>query len=226
MLRVAHTSDLHLDDRERGIRMLRRVIATAEAAEARVLVLAGDIFDHNRVSLGTLDAVTRVFGDAAMDIVILPGNHDCLGLDSVYRRGGIAAPRNVHVLGVTSDDTLDLEAHDLSVWGRAHAEYRDMNPLRDPSPRLRRHHIAVAHGHWVTGPEDLHRSWLLHHDDLESVDADYIALGHWDRAVHLDSVPVPTFYSGSPDLARSINLVALGSERTWVERLALLPEGG
>ncbi|MGE5596356.1 MAG: pirin family protein, partial [Hyphomicrobiales bacterium] len=59
--------------------------------------------------------------------------------------------------------------------------------LHADSPRLRRHHIAVAHGHWVTGPEDLHRSWLLHHDDPESVDADYIALGHWDRAVHLDS---------------------------------------
>lgn len=143
-LLVAHSSDLHMDDREESQEVVVQVIRTAEAAGARVLLLAGDIFDHNRVSLRTLDSVTRTLGDARLDVVILPGNHDCLGLDSVYERGGLASPKNIHVLGVTSDDLLDLETLDLSIWGRAHADYRDMTPLGEPLPRVRSHHIAVA----------------------------------------------------------------------------------
>ena len=223
-LRIAHTSDLHLDDHGDPIGTLERVVRTAEAAEARVLVMAGDIFEHNRVTLATLEAVTRVLGDTRLETVILPGNHDCLGLNSVYRRGGVATPANVHVLGVTSDDLLDLEGLDLSIWGRAHADYRDMSPLEQPARRLRGRHIAVAHGHWVTNHDDLHRSWLIHDEDLAALDADYVALGHWDRAVHLDSVDVPAYYSGSPHLARSINVVDLGEAGAVVRRRDLLTE--
>ena len=39
--------------------------------------------------------------------------------------------------------------------------------------------------------------------------ADYLALGHWDRPVRVGNGVVPAYYSGSPDLAQTVNLVRL-----------------
>ena len=47
--------------------------------------------------------------------------------------------------------------------------------------------------------------------------SDYVALGHWNRAVRVGNGAVPAYYSGSPDLARTVNVVRLkatGSVRT------------
>jgi DNA repair exonuclease SbcCD nuclease subunit len=207
---LIHSSDLHLgvghnpDDHE----ALHSVIAAARSLQADVLLLAGDIFDHNRLSLPTLDAAARVLGDAGLPIVILPGNHDCLAPNSVYRRGGLADPANVHVLGITADNAVTLPGLDLEIWGRPHLDHVDMSPFADPRPRgAARWNVATGHGHWVTGPHDHHRSWKIHEEELAALDTDYVALGHWDRAVRVGDGDTPVYYSGSPDLARTVNVV-------------------
>src|SRR5581483_2959789 len=106
-----------------------QVIAAARAAHADVVLLAGDIFDHNRLPLRVLDTAARLMADAALPVVILPGNHDCLAPNSVYRRGGLADPPNVHVLGITHDETVPVPALDLEIWGRPHMDHVDMSPL-------------------------------------------------------------------------------------------------
>jgi hypothetical protein len=71
----------------------------------------------------------------------------------------------------------------------------------------------MAHGHWVSGPHDSHRSWLIHQDELHALEADYLALGHWDVAQPVGDGVLPAYYSGSPDLARTINVIRLSSAR-------------
>ena len=39
--------------------------------------------------------------------------------------------------------------------------------------------------------------------------ADYLALGHWDRAAQVGCGAVPAYYSGSPDYVGTVNLVRL-----------------
>jgi hypothetical protein len=39
--------------------------------------------------------------------------------------------------------------------------------------------------------------------------ADYLALGHWDRPMQVGNGAVPAYYSGSPALAGTVNLVHL-----------------
>jgi DNA repair exonuclease SbcCD nuclease subunit len=205
---VAHSSDLHLGAAlHQGLAMLRAVLDTASESQADVLVLAGDVFDHNRVPLSELDAVSRMLADSPMHVVILPGNHDCLVPNSVYRRGGLADPDNVDVLGVTVDETLVLPQLDLGVWGRPHVEYENMSPLIDAPTRSTRWHLAVAHGHWFVDSADAHRSWLILNEEISATDADYIALGHWDRALAIGDGTRQAYYSGSPDLAKTINIV-------------------
>lgn len=222
---VAHSSDIHIGNHVGALDLhsLRSVVRTSLEHRADVLILAGDVFDHNRLPLTVLDSVARLFGDTGIPIVILPGNHDCLGPGSVYRRGGIAEPDNVHVMGVTSDENIVLPGLDLGLWGRPHADYADMSPLRDAPRRFARWQVAVAHGHWLEHAHDTHRSWLMTNEEIGAVEADYIALGHWDRATIAGDGTAPAYYSGSPELAKTINLVRLGfGAGIDVRRVALL----
>jgi len=221
---VAHSSDLHLasDYRpEADLLRLQSVLDAALKAGADALLLAGDIFDHNRVKLELIDRVGRALDDAGLPIIILPGNHDCLAAGSVYRRGGLGEVPNVEVIGITVDETAVLPGLDLEVWGRPHLDHVDMSPIGDP--RLRgsaRWSIAMAHGHFVRGPQDLHRSWLIQQEQLDQLQTDYLALGHWDLATSIGDGPLPAYYSGSPDLSKTINLVRLG-EFVEVKRMPL-----
>ena len=133
---VVHSSDLHIDGRSsESFHPLCKVVDAAVRLQADVLLLAGDIFDHNRLPLALIDRAARVLDDARIPVVILPGNHDCLAADSVYRRGGLADVPNVHVLGVTSEEEWTSPELDLEIWGRPHLDYHDYSPLADPRPR-------------------------------------------------------------------------------------------
>ena len=123
-LTIVHSSDLHVDGKTSDkFHPVCKVLDAARRETADLVLLAGDIFDHNRLTLAQIDAVARLLADAAIPVVILPGNHDCLSSDSVYRRGGLAEVPNVHVLGISSEESYLLASHDLEVWGRPHLDY-------------------------------------------------------------------------------------------------------
>ena len=224
-LTVVHSSDLHIDATRATdeFHPLCRVLATAKDVAADVLVLAGDIFDHNRLPLVVLDKVSLLLSESGLHVVILPGNHDCLTTESVYRRGGIAAVANVQVLGVDSE-AFTYPDLDLEVWGRAHYDYKNLSPLAESQPRSTGRQIAVAHGHWMRGADDRHRGWLITSGEIAATNADYVALGHWPQASAAGDGRVPAFYCGSPDLAGTVNVVRfLDGDLPLVSRLPLLP---
>jgi len=223
-LTLVHSSDLHIDSTRATdeFHPLCRVLATARVAGASLVVLAGDIFDHNRMPLTVIDRVSRILGDSGLEIVMLPGNHDCLSHDSVYRRGGIAQVPNVHVIGV-QDEAFVFPDFGLEVWGRAHYDYKNLSPLSEPRPRTTARQIAVAHGHWMRDEGDKHRGWLITSEQIAETGADYVALGHWPQATPAGNGAVPAFYSGSPDLAGTVNLVRFaGGAGPAVSRIPLL----
>jgi hypothetical protein len=45
--------------------------------------------------------------------------------------------------------------------------------------------------------------------EIAATAADYLALGHWDRPMRVGNGIVPAYYSGSPDLAGTVNLIRL-----------------
>jgi len=220
-LTIAHTSDLHIGGRwqpDAELKNLRAVLeATAEAA-AHVLILAGDVFDTNRTPLPVVERAANMLADAPTRVVVLPGNHDPATKDAVYRLRELDDVPNVHVIGVSVADTVRFADLDLDVWGTAHFDYVDMSPLADPRVREAKWHIAVAHGHYVRGPHDHHRSWLIHDDEINATRADYVALGHWDVPQPAGDGGVPAFYSGSPDVAKTVNIVRLAPEAVEVRR--------
>jgi DNA repair exonuclease SbcCD nuclease subunit len=208
-LTIAHSSDLHIDTSRvtETFHPLCRVLDTARAASADIILLAGDIFDHNRMPLELLDRTARILDDVRVPVVILPGNHDCLTADSVYRRGGLGEPENVFILGVHSEEAAAFPEFDLEIWGRAHVDHKNMSPLSDPRARSTGRQVAMAHGHWARNDADRHRAWLISDEQIEATGADYVALGHWPQATAITNTRVPAYYSGSPDLAQTINIV-------------------
>jgi DNA repair exonuclease SbcCD nuclease subunit len=220
-IRVIHSSDIHVSEgftepvhEGDGTAGLRVVLAAARASKAHVVILAGDTFEHNRLSPELLERTLQLLGEAGMPVVILPGNHDPAIADSVYHRGGTAALPHVHVLGVTHDAAVLFPPLGLEIWGHAHRDYHDMDPLLRPHPRRSFWQIAVAHGHYEPKPNratHLRPSWLIGDDDIDATGADYVALGHWNRYARVGSGKVEAYYSGSPDHAGTVNLVRLKS---------------
>jgi len=216
---IVHSSDLHVDDDRiaakhegDGTAGLRATLATARAFGADLVILAGDTFDNHMVRPATIDRAGKLLADAGLAVVILPGNHDPVHADSAWTRGEYAAIRNVSILGITHERIVEFPEHDLELWGNAHHDYLDMVPLRDPQPRSTRWQIAVGHGHYEP-PETWHNplrpSWLISDEMIRTTGADYLALGHWDRAAQVGCGAVPAYYSGSPEYVGTVNLVRL-----------------
>jgi DNA repair exonuclease SbcCD nuclease subunit len=225
---LVHSSDLHVDDGVTadahdgdGTAGLALVLAAARKVGADVVLLAGDTFDHNRLPAPVLQRTAALLHAAGIPIVILPGNHDPAMPGSVHHRGGFGDIPHVHVLGVTHDEAVLLPCWDLEIWGLAHRDYADMRPLPGPRPRRTRWQIVMAHGHYepnLDPAKSLRPSWLFGDAAIAATGADYVALGHWNRAARVGDGSVPAYYSGSPELAGTVNVVRLGVDGVQVRR--------
>lgn len=234
---VVHSSDLHIDDgytarafNGDGNGPLRAVLFAAQEIVADIVLLTGDIFEHNRLPDNLLRQTAQILEDAKTEIVILPGNHDPAIDDSAYNRAGVSEPTNVHVLGVTHKLSVVFPKIDLEVWGHAHRDYDDMRPLRRPKSRTTKWQIAAAHGHYEADPDlntPLRPSWIISDEDIIATGADYVALGHWNTPKRVARrSKICAHYSGSPDLARTVNVVLLkNSGRVVVKRHPLVLNG-
>jgi DNA repair exonuclease SbcCD nuclease subunit len=216
---VVHSSDLHIDHDYTarlhggdGTAGLGCVLAAARELAADVVLLAGDTFDSHRVPQDLIEQAAAVIGAAALPVVILPGNHDPAIASAIYREGPLAALKNLHIIGVTHDDAVAFPDLALEVWGRPHRDYDDMIPFETVRARQTRWLIAMAHGHYEPKPDRSvgpRPAWLIGDEDIAATGADYVALGHWNRAVRVGNGVVPAYYSGSPEYAGTINVVRL-----------------
>src|SRR6266853_2689022 len=126
---LVHSSDLHVDD-ERiatlhggdGTAGLARVLATARAFKADIVLLAGDTFDNHAVTAGTIDRAGQLLADAGVPVVILPGNHDPATPDSIWLRGRFDEIQNLAILGITNDRVVAFPDRNLEIWGNPHRD--------------------------------------------------------------------------------------------------------
>ena len=212
---VVHSSDLHVDDDYTarihggdGTAGLACVLLAARSVGADVVLLAGDTFENNRLPQAVLARTGAIIAAAAMPVVLLPGNHDPAVADAVY--GRLSAVGNLYVLGVTHDEAVVFPDLGLEIWGRAHRDYGDMMPFETVRPRRTRWQIAMAHGHYEPAPDRRvvpRPSWLIGDDEIAATGADYVALGHWNRAARVGNGKVAAHYSGSPEYAGTVNVV-------------------
>jgi DNA repair exonuclease SbcCD nuclease subunit len=198
--RIVHTSDLHmLACQDKAAHSLEGVVNLAIKSRADLLLIAGDLFDQNRIDDAVLAYVQEQMWRIPIPVVILPGNHDCLVADSVYRSSRWRECRNVHILTSGPGETLELHDQGFSIWGKPIDTYDDVHPLKD-MPRPQQNgawNIAVAHGMYVRKPPEFVRSYIITEAELKGSGWDYMALGHMPRFDRVCDDPVAC-YSGSP----------------------------
>ena len=229
---IVHTSDVHVDQpfgppTLEGAADLAAVIATAKALGADVLLLCGDTFERHNLPMPLIEHATALLADAGRPVVILPGNHDPDIEAAVWRRCNMLAIPDLHILGANAGERVLFPALDLEVWGRPHRDYGDMVPFERVPPRRARWRVAMGHGHYDPAADRSQRpraSWLIDDDEIVAAEADYVALGHWNRAIEVGA-RARAHYSGSPDYAETVNVVRLSDLGVVVERAPLTRTG-
>ena len=151
-------SDVHLDSKfgwatpevaRRQRLHLREAVADTirPAKEGGIdgVLIAGDLYERDRVSAGTIHFLQETFEDARVPIYITPGNHDCADLESAYLRN--AWPGNVNIFQQPALTPQPL-ADGVTLWGAAHIMPSDTAGFFDSGFHVTGSglHIAVFHG--------------------------------------------------------------------------------
>ena len=139
---------------------------------------------------------------------------------------GLPGSTNLRIFGITDERVIAFPEFELELWGNAHHDYNDNVPLRDPVPRVE---PLADRGR----PRPLRAARNLaqpiapvladQRRDIAATGADYVALGHWDRPMQVGDGSVPAYYSGSPDWAKTVNLIRLTANGDVVVTREALP---
>jgi DNA repair exonuclease SbcCD nuclease subunit len=215
-LRVIHTADVHLgsdgygsaDDQRahdaRGRRAFTAIVDLALRDSVDLVLIAGDLFDHNRVPDELVAFVQSELERLRQPVVLLPGNHDALYAGAIHDRHDVAgAAPHVHVIRERDGQVIELPALDLAVWGRAMEEHEPaFHPLAHlPARGGRRWHIAMGHGFFYPERQAPDRSSPIFADQIRDSGWDYIALGHQHVRTDVSQGSVTAYYAGAPSAA-------------------------
>ena len=203
-LRLIHTSDTHLGDpsgHPRAEEVLSLVVDAVERLEGDVLLLAGDVFDNERVTDDVIERFVIEMARLETPVIVLPGNHDLAHQTSVYLRPPFdEPPANLRVIREPEGEILAFPELELELWGRAMLSHTpNFRPLDGmPEPTNGRWLVGMAHGHFHFENDRDQRSSPIYPEDVAASGCHYLALGHWDRHVDVSRVDTTAVYSGCP----------------------------
>jgi len=212
-LKVLHTADMHLDldgyvadlhtQRYRQInhQAFSTVIDLAIQENVDLLLIAGDLFDSNRPSGDVVDFAIQELRRAGRPIVMIPGNHDCLNTQSIYRQVNLpAACTDLVLISHPNGERHQLAVPNLVLWGRGMVEHEpSYRPLGEiPHPQGDAWHIALGHGFFMEEDVPSYRSSPIYAAEIRTSGWDYVALGHCHAFADVSQGPVTAYYSGAP----------------------------
>jgi exonuclease SbcD len=217
-MRFVHVADVHLDTsfsgrseavrrrlREASREAFRSAVDLAVREDVQAFLVAGDLFDSERLSFSTerflLEQAHRL-GDHGVTLVYATGNHDPGAPDVGPRR--LAWPPNVRVATDRTPQRIAVHDHEGRTVGYVtavgHATAREKEDLSRafPRPRGELPEVAVLHTqvHASLGAEAHHVYAPSELAFLERAGYDYWALGHVHVRQMLSEDP-PVAYPGS-----------------------------
>lgn len=176
-MRFIHCADLHLDSkletnldsskaktrRKELITAFENVVSFAVQNSVRAVIVAGDLFDHNKVTERTVLTIAQIIESAKeIDFLVLAGNHDNVNPFNTLKE----LPENLKFF---SDSWKEYRYENVSIFGieqnsnNANIVYSSLEAQSD------RFNIAVMHG-------DVNNEIKL--ASLKNKNIDYLALGH------------------------------------------------
>jgi len=203
-LRLIHTSDTHLGDElghPASNDALVKVVSETILLNADFLLIAGDVFDNERISNDSVEFFLSQISRLSIPVILLPGNHDLMHQTSIYRRSIFQeSPDNLYIFKKESGEIIEFEEKSIKFWGKAMYEHSPFFHPLSPTPKQVKNtwFIGMAHGHFEESGTNSGRSSLIFPNEIEDSHFDYIALGHWDLYTDISQGDTAAVYSGCP----------------------------
>lgn len=201
-MRIIHTSDIHLDSpltthlssdriRERKrelVATFQRTVERAERLDAVGYIIAGDLFDTEKVTRSSIENLLTIMARAPqISFFYLFGNHE----KRMLIESGVELPKNLKLF---DDDWTYYRLDDVVIAGRCETS-KDMfqTLVLDPTKR----NIVVLHGELCDRSDE---GGAIGVKEIEGLPIDYLALGHYHTygATSIGS-RCTAVYSGVPE---------------------------
>lgn len=245
-MRFLHVADLHLglrvtrfgshvNSRVQEARMaaLDHLLMQVPSLRVDFILVAGDLFDDNRVDLATSRRAFDLFEAAKIPVYVIAGNHDPLTADSVFGRAPWKNGKSRNVMVLRNAEPVALPGGMLFPCPcKRRTSFDDptawipTRPSGDASIRIGLAHGSLrGHDHL---PEDDH---LISRFAADEKGLDYLALGHWHwPSRHADRAGViRTAYTGVHEPMRFFENPAFAtgwSEYSHTERTEWFTDNG
>lgn len=209
-VRILHTADWHLGKENSYLGNLsnsrkyeipvtvKKILSVCEDENVDILLIAGDIFESNRVDSDIIDSVFDSLGQLTRaKVVIALGNHDPLTADSPFKNRTLAP--NVFVLP-ENDSVIDFSELNCRVYGSSFGNVYKTGSERFfiTPPDDEKINLMVLHGETKSDLSSQYCS--VTKDFIKNSKMDYIALGHNHKRSEIMKLENTYFaYSGCPE---------------------------
>lgn len=219
-MKLVHVADIHLGAKlgflgEKAPKQRDNIALTFSSAvnkaieiNADIFLIAGDLFDSNDPASKTLIfAINQIkkLLQAKIYVALIPGNHDYLSGDSVYKYtewNVLKMSPYFHLFEneqITGWQIADLDA---VIYGAAVTKKRSSSSQLDSfKSEAAKYQIGIFHGSVdLLGTA---ANYPLPVAKLRQLPLDYIALGDWHSTLEVSKQDPVCWYSGSPEIIAS-----------------------
>lgn len=214
MLRILQIADVHLGCSFSGVMdqlvrdrlhreqrdIFRRALAPARAGQVDLVLIPGDLIEHDRADLDTVRFVqAELAAVSPVPVFIAPGNHDPCVRGSYYL--SLSWPGNVHVFKSTEFEGISVLDGRVTVYGIANCGAEDTRgAFRGSLAADHGLNIGIIHGSCMDKmPERFADIQCLPFtsEDIARSGFEYVAVGHYHSFVSMPSADDPrACYSG------------------------------
>lgn len=184
-MKIIHCSDLHLDskmeanlDKEKArqrkneiLLSFQNMIDFANENDVKIIIIAGDLFDKNKVSVKAKNIVKDVIlAHPNIDFIYLKGNHDeeSFIIDEV--------PENLKLFNGNRWETYRYE--NIVISGIEFGEKDNYEIYKTLMLNQNDFNIVVLHGQEANYADKKDKTEIINLKELKNKNIDYLALGH------------------------------------------------
>lgn len=208
-VKILHTADIHIGAAEsflgaaadsrryETLITFEKTLDLAVQKETQLVLIAGDLFDSNRIEERFIDAVfNKIASIAPIKVIFAAGNHDPLNAESPFVTRDL--PENLYVLGA-KDENILFEDLGVCIFGRSFDNaYLKGEEKFTLTPAEEYINILVQHGELKS---DLNSEYnAITPKFVSTCGMDYIALGHVHKKSEIGKINSTSFaYCGCPE---------------------------
>ena len=219
-MKILHTADVQLgaqfktlgiraeSQREQIKKTFHKALEVGVKEEAGIVLISGDLFDSNHPSNDLVEFARGEFSylsDNNIQVCVVPGHHDPLDENSVYKREQFG--KNVFVFTNQDGEVKEYPKLDVAIFAKPNiSSTSTKSPLPDTRSltSVMKYKILTAHGDLQVPSKSAKNYHPISISEIEAlVDIDYVALGHWHSmrdCSQYGKFKMPVWYSGSPEL--------------------------